>query len=145
MHHDRVAAALADFMPRHPHGRAPDRPPPRATPEGRLLRKILEALRQEPDVLVWRNTTGVTEHDGRWVTYGLALGSSDLIGLLGPHGRFVALEVKTPADRVTAHQARFLARAAAGRDRRSGALSRRRPDDDRAGPQGDTAWASRRT
>jgi hypothetical protein len=111
MHHDRVAAALADFMARHPHGLAPDRTPPRgATTEGRLLRTILEALHQEPDVLVWRNTTGVTEHDGRRVTYGLAFGSSDLIGLLGPHGRFVALEVKTPAGRVTAHQARFLAR-----------------------------------
>jgi hypothetical protein len=111
MHHDRVAAALADFMARHPQGRAPDRPPPRgATPEGRLLRKILKALRQEPDVLVWRNTTGVTEHDGRRVTYGLALGSSDLIGLLGPQGRFVALEVKTPEGRVSEHQARFLAR-----------------------------------
>jgi hypothetical protein len=110
MHHDRVGAALTDFMARHPHGRAPDRAPSQATPEGRLLRTILEALRQEPDVLVWRNTTGVTEHDGRRVTYGLALGSSDLIGLLGPHGRFVALEVKTPAGRVTEHQARFLAR-----------------------------------
>jgi hypothetical protein len=102
MHHDRVAAALADFMAWHPHGLATDRMPPRAaTPE---------ALRQEPDVLVWRNTTGVTEHDGRRVTYGLALGSSDLLGLLGPHGRFVALEVKTPDGRVTDHQARFLAR-----------------------------------
>jgi hypothetical protein len=80
------------------------------TAEGRLLRRILEALREEPDVLVWRNTTGVAEHDGRRVTYGLALGSSDLIGLLGPHGRFVALEVKTPDGRVTEHQARFLAR-----------------------------------
>jgi hypothetical protein len=111
MRHDRVAAALAEFMARHPQGRAPDRSPRRgATPEGRLLRTILEALRQEPDVLVWRNTTGVTHHESRRVTYGLALGSSDLIGLLGPHGRFVALEVKTPDGRVTEHQARFLAR-----------------------------------
>jgi hypothetical protein len=37
MHHDRVAAALAEFMARHPHGGAPDRPPPRgATAEGRV-------------------------------------------------------------------------------------------------------------
>jgi hypothetical protein len=43
-------------------------------------------------VLIWRNTTGVTEHDGPRVTDALALGSSHLIGLLGTQGWFVALE-----------------------------------------------------
>jgi hypothetical protein len=111
-HQDRVAAALDGFMRQHRHARAPlaRRRRRGPTPEGQLLRRIVEALRQEPDVLVWRNTVGVGEDDGRRVTYGLALGSSDLVGLLGPHGRFVALEVKTPAGRLTEHQVRFLER-----------------------------------
>jgi hypothetical protein len=111
-HQDRVAAALDGFMRQHRHPRAPHEPRRRrgSTPEGRLLRRIVEALRGESDLLVWRNTVGVGEHDGRRVTYGLALGSSDLIGLLAPRGRFVALEVKTPDGRLTEHQARFLER-----------------------------------
>jgi hypothetical protein len=107
-HQDRVAAALAGFMERHPRGQAPARPrQPLTTPEGRLLRRIVEALRQEPDVLLWRNTVGGGEHDGRRVTYDLALGSSDLIRILRPHGRFVALEVKTPEGRLTELQAQL--------------------------------------
>jgi hypothetical protein len=111
-HQDRVAAALDGFMQQHRHAWAPRESRRRcgSTAEGRLLRRIVEALRADPDLLVWRNTVGVGEHDGRRVTYGLALGSSDLIGLLGPHGRFVAFEVKTPEGRLTEHQARFLER-----------------------------------
>jgi hypothetical protein len=67
-HRDRLAAALTNFMERHPRGCESLLFRQRSTtPEGRLLRRIVEALRQEPDVLVWRNTTGVTEHDGRRV------------------------------------------------------------------------------
>jgi hypothetical protein len=36
--------------------------------------------------------------------------SSDLVGLVGPQGRFLALEMKTPTGRVTDHEARFLER-----------------------------------
>jgi hypothetical protein len=134
-HLDRVAAVLDGFMRQHRHMRAPLAPRRRrgSTPEGQLLRRIVEALRAEPDLLVWRNTVGVGEHDGRRVTYGLALGSSDLIGLLGPHGRFVALKVKAADGRVTEHQLRFLERlrrqggiaAVCGRSTRRGRRSRR--------------------
>ena len=109
---DRVAAAVADFLDRHTPGQAPCTPRrPSTTPGGRPLRRIMDALRIEPDVLLWRNSVGVGEHgDGRRVTYGLALGSSDLIGILASQGRFMALEVKTPACRLTDYQARFLER-----------------------------------
>jgi hypothetical protein len=80
------------------------------TPEGRLLRGIPKALRQESDVLIWRNTTGVTEHDGRRISYGLALGWSDLVGIIAPSGRFLAIEVKTPQGHLTEHQGQFLER-----------------------------------
>jgi hypothetical protein len=111
-HQERVATALDGFLRQHRHARVPREPRCRrgSTPEGRLLRRIVEALRQEPDLLLWRNTVGIGEHDGRRVTYGLALGSSDLIGLLGPHRRFVAFKVETTDGRLTDHQARWLDR-----------------------------------
>jgi VRR-NUC domain len=110
-HQDRVAAAVSAFLERHPRGQAPGPLHRRGTtPEGRLLRHVQEALRAEPDLVLWRNSVGVTEHDGRRVTYGLALGSSDLIGILGSCGRFLAFEVKAPTGRLTEHQVRFLER-----------------------------------
>src|SRR5262249_33986853 len=72
----------------------PDGPLRRTTtPEGHLLRHFQEALRQEPDVLVWRNTTGVTKHDGRRVTYGLTLGFR---GGEGPSPRLRAIGPESP-------------------------------------------------
>ena len=110
-HADRIATALATFMRDHPRGQAPSPPRRRGpTPEGRLLRRIQDALRAEPDLLLERNTVGVGEHEGRRVTYGLALGSRGLIGILGPTGRFVALEVKSSSGQPTEHQVRWLAR-----------------------------------
>lgn len=49
------------------------------------------------------------------VRYGLAPGSSDLVGI-GPRGRFLALEVKQPGKKPTEEQERFIAivRAAGG-------------------------------
>lgn len=40
--------------------------------------------------------------------YGLARGSADLVGILAPHGRLVALEVKTPTGRVAPEQEQWL-------------------------------------
>lgn len=61
--------------------------------------------------VLWRNNVGTAEH---WtprgvqrVRYGLAEGSSDLVGLID--GRFVAVEVKAHDGRVSEEQEQFLA------------------------------------
>tara|TARA_R110000868_G_scaffold376429_1_gene641278 strand:- start:1185 stop:1511 length:327 start_codon:yes stop_codon:yes gene_type:complete len=74
--------------------------------EGHIQDEIRLALSDEPDLVLWRNNTGVAEHRGARVRYGLAVGSADLIGCLD--GRFVALEVKTPVGRASTEQRQWL-------------------------------------
>jgi len=74
--------------------------------EGQIQDAIRLALTDEPGLVLWRNNTGVAEHRGARVRYGLAVGSADLIGCLD--GRFVALEVKTPVGRATPEQRQWL-------------------------------------
>ena len=69
----------------------------------------------DPDVVLWRNNVGLLERpNGGRVRYGLAVGSSDLIGMVTAvfdgHrvGRFLALEVKRPGERATKDQLLFL-------------------------------------
>lgn len=68
---------------------------------------------------VWRNNVGAfTDSRGVLVRYGLAPGSSDLIGIAavevtpdmvgGIIGQFVAVEIKTPTGRVSEEQKAFL-------------------------------------
>jgi hypothetical protein len=59
-------------------------------------------------IVVWRNNVGLASDGHRKIRFGLAVGSSDLIGLLVPEGRFVALEVKSATGRATPEQERFL-------------------------------------
>lgn len=70
------------------------------------------ALGKEPDLTLWRNNTGRAQYEAedgpRRVRYGLVKGSSDLVGILGPAGRFVALEVKRPRKKPTEEQRMFL-------------------------------------
>jgi len=76
-----------------------------AVSETRLVKEILLALGNESDLIVWRNNTGkLADANGRWVTYGLGVGSADIIGVLGPWGRFIALEVKRPGAKQRAEQ-----------------------------------------
>lgn len=71
-----------------------------------VLHDIRLALGRERDLVLWRNNAGVTlQPDGSWVRYGVGTGGSDLLGILGPNGRFFALEAKTPTGRVEKHQA----------------------------------------
>lgn len=42
------------------------------------------------------------------IRYGLCRGSSDLVGILAPTGRWISLEVKTPTGRLTVEQKLFL-------------------------------------
>jgi hypothetical protein len=76
--------------------------------EIQIQNKIRLAVGQLDDVVIWRNESGVAEHHGRYVRYGLQKGSSDLIGILKPTGRLLALEVKTPKGRLRKEQELFL-------------------------------------
>lgn len=77
--------------------------------EREIQHAIRLALGALPDLVLWRNNTGVAEQaDGRRVRYGLSTGSSDLIGILAPHGRFLALEVKRANGHTNAKQKLFM-------------------------------------
>ena len=73
-----------------------------------LQQQIRLELGGERDLVLWRNHVGVGEHGGRVRRFGLSIGSSDLIGILAPAGRFVALEVKSHRGRTTPEQDLFL-------------------------------------
>src|SRR6185503_8099288 len=88
-----------------------------------LERDISHAIRlassQIPGLTLWRQNVGVaTTADGRKQRFGLCVGSSDLIGILNPSGRFVAVEVKTSTGRIRPEQEMFLALV-----RRSGGIA----------------------
>lgn len=56
---------------------------------------------------LWRNNTGkLQDKTGRWVSYGLCVGSSDLIGMY--KGRFLAIEVKQKGKQPTVEQQQFI-------------------------------------
>lgn len=82
--------------------------------EARALRAIRLAIGGRNDVVLWRNSTGVAEYVDRHershrVPYGLCPGAADLIGIIKPCGRFLAIEVKGPRGRLSKEQERFLA------------------------------------
>ena len=89
--------------------------------------EIQAAIRKDagtiPDIVVFRNNVGMTGHsatcprcghvqsddeDGPRVRYGLCRGSSDLIFIMYPMGRFGACELKVPGRKPTAEQEMFL-------------------------------------
>lgn len=86
-----------------------------SNPESILQARIRIALGMDPTLVLWRNTVGMSTHfDPRTnrttsQRFGLAVGSADLVGILAPSGRFVALEVKTPTGRVRPEQSTWLA------------------------------------
>jgi hypothetical protein len=80
-----------------------------STSETQLQQDIRLELGRLPDFRLWRNTTGVAQHGQHVQRFGLCVGSSDLIGILAPAGRFVALEVKSATGRTTREQDMFLA------------------------------------
>ena len=89
--------------------------------ESNIQSLILLAL-SENDCLVWRNETAgawvgrvlhseqgaVTLANSRMLQAGLCKGSSDIIGIHKPSGRFLAVEVKTTKGRTTKEQTNFL-------------------------------------
>lgn len=94
---------------------------PSAT-ELRLQDDIRLAYANSPNVRLFRNNNGVlTDRLGRYVTYGLGPGTSDLIGwrrtwvhcprcdeLHGPFAIFSALEIKRPGEEPSEKQSYFL-------------------------------------
>ena len=65
----------------------------------------------------WRNNTGsLKDSTGRWVKFGLAVGSGDLIGI-APDGIFFSIEVKRENGKATAKQLNWadVVRGAGGR------------------------------
>lgn len=100
--------------------------------ESKIQRDVRLALGGRDDCIVWRNHTGagIVLHerdvgrcpkcraaihprqvfDGRFQRFGLATGSSDLIGIarIGMLGRFFALEIKGEKGRLTPEQQMFM-------------------------------------
>ena len=79
-------------------------------PHTALVAAIRLALGREPDLVLWPLKQGVASaREGHMRWYGLVKGASDILGVLGPRGRFVALEAKTGNAVPTPEQRRFLA------------------------------------
>ncbi len=63
--------------------------------EAQTLFDVMLYLSTRPGIRFWRNQTGALENkQGRFVKFGL-IGSSDIVGLIGPGGRFLAIECKS--------------------------------------------------
>lgn len=74
--------------------------------ESVLMREIMKAA--TPYARLFRNNTGrLPLGDGKWLNYGLCVGSSDLIGW-SENGHFVAVEVKGPKGKLTKEQSNFI-------------------------------------
>ena len=101
--------------------------------EAEIQAAIRKALGTIPGLALWRNNVGLTGHDpkcqscgyvleecprchtrfdednGPRIRYGLAKGSADLVGLdYSSKGRFIGLEVKTPAGKASPEQLMWL-------------------------------------
>lgn len=79
----------------------------RSGPEAGLQKGALQLLRTVHGVYCWRNNTGSWKVGDRYVKFGLK-GSSDILGVLGPHGRFLAVELKAQGEKPTPEQRVFL-------------------------------------
>lgn len=72
--------------------------------ETQLVSSILDALAAEPGVVAWRNNNGTIKRGKRYVRFGLAKGAADIVAVVGPGGRFLALECKTATGRPSQDQ-----------------------------------------
>jgi hypothetical protein len=67
------------------------------------------ALGREPDFTLWCNSKVMVVNGEPHAAPGLTTGASDLLGILAPLGRIVALEAKTGKAVATPEQERFMA------------------------------------
>ena len=77
--------------------------------EKTIQAEIEAAIGAEPDFLLLRNAVGKAtfyndEGKAYHSAFGLGTGSPDLVGILGPHGRWLCLEVKVPGEEAEPHQ-----------------------------------------
>lgn len=77
--------------------------------EAEIQDKIRAIVGAHPCVVLFRNNVGTSFlQDGSAIRYGLAEGSTDLVGWLRPAGTFVGIEVKTAKGRASAKQKAFV-------------------------------------
>lgn len=80
--------------------------------EADILRTCLTRLKLQ-GIYCWRQNqgaiSGVSKGKRRFFRFASATGISDIVGLLRPSGRLLAVEVKRPGRSLTAEQAAFLA------------------------------------
>jgi len=68
---------------------------------------LVKAEAEAHGAYLWRNNTGgLYDKNGRFIRFGLCLGSSDLIGIY--QGRFLAIEVKAAKGKISPEQEKFL-------------------------------------
>lgn len=65
-------------------------------PESSILARVRLAVATAGGTHVMRNTVGVFKTSGRFVRAGLEKGSSDLVAIVAPYGRWLCIEVKKP-------------------------------------------------
>lgn len=74
--------------------------------ESQLVNACLQLL-LVMGIPAWRNNSGATKIGKRFIRFGMK-GSSDILGVLPPSGRFLAVECKQPKGRTTPDQDAFL-------------------------------------
>ena len=76
--------------------------------EARLKREVLEILKIS-GIFAWNNrNVGVWDKARRKYIPAPILGISDIIGIIPPEGRFLAIEIKIKPNKPTKHQELFL-------------------------------------
>ena len=78
--------------------------------ESTRQRSIRDRLEPEPDLELFVNRMGSVRKRGHLIQFGLrskrhGTGSNDLIGILGPHGRWFVIETKDPDGKTTKDRA----------------------------------------
>jgi hypothetical protein len=71
--------------------------------ENAVLAGVMAYLTTRGDCFVWRNNTGAVKLDAGYLKFG-KVGSADIIGVLSPSGRFIAIECKRPKGGVLARE-----------------------------------------
>ena len=75
--------------------------------ESIIQKLILAEFGALPWLRIWRNNSGaLKDQRGQLITYGLK-GSADILGLLSPEGRFLAIEVKNERGKQNESQIAF--------------------------------------
>jgi hypothetical protein len=78
------------------------------TPENRVKTEVLKYLKLRR-IYCWSNPSGAVRiRPGKFMSFGKK-GSADIIGLLAPDGKFLAVETKAPNGRLSPEQKQFLA------------------------------------